>query len=159
MCPGSGHKALRALPELHGAKEGSVRVFFDHCTSPVFASTLDGYLRNTEHSAQHIKDLPCGPAAADDVWMNMLSMSGDVWVVMTGDGRIQRSKVLREAYRRAGLRGFVLAPAYQKTPVHQTAANLVWRWPEIEVFIGSLRGAALFELPAGRSTKFSALQL
>lgn len=136
-----------------------MKVFFDNCTSPVFASTLDGFLRNTEHSAHHVGNLPCGRDAPDNVWMEMLAATGEVWVVMTGDGRIHRNKVLREAYRRALLRGFVLAPAYQKTPVHQTASNLIWRWPEIESFIGAVGGAALFELPANRRSKFTTLAL
>ena len=136
-----------------------MRVFFDACTSPVFASTLDGYLRQTEHSAHHIRELACGPHAANAVWMEMLARSGDVWLVMTGDGRIHHNKGLREAYRRARLRGFVLAPAYQKTPVNQTAATIVWRWPEMERLIGALQGAALFVLPSNRSTKFNALSL
>ena len=136
-----------------------MKIFFDNCTSPVFANTLDGFLRHTEHSAHHISELPCGRDATDEKWMQMLAQDGDVWLVMTGDGRIHHSKVLREAYRRARLRGFVLASAYQKTPVHQMASTIVWRWPEMEQLIGRFQGPALFVLPANRSAKFSSLSV
>lgn len=136
-----------------------MKVFFDNCTSPVFASTLDGFLRRTEHEAHHIMDLPCKRNAPDDLWMKMLSDDVETWIVITGDMRIYRNKVLREAYRRAGLRGFVLSSSYQKSPVHQMCSTLIWRWPEMASFIGSLRDAALVEMPSNRTSKFRVLPL
>lgn len=80
-------------------------------------------------------------------------------MVITGDYRIQRNKAERAAYQQAKLFGFVLAPAYQKTPTHQIASLLLWRWPEMEKLFELVGGAALYELPIGRSGKMKPLQL
>jgi PIN like domain len=50
-----------------------VKVFFDNCTSPVLATTVDGFIRSAGHSANHIKDLPCGRDATDLEWIEMLA--------------------------------------------------------------------------------------
>lgn len=102
-----------------------MRVFFDNCTSPVLATTLDGFIQHLGHEAHHIRTLSCGPDASDLEWMDMLRRNGDEWIVITGDGRIQRNKAERAAFRQAALKGFVLAPSYQKTPLNQTAATLI----------------------------------
>jgi hypothetical protein len=81
----------------------------------------------------------------------MLRQSKEDWIVTTGDGRIERNKAERAAFRHATLKGFVLAPAYQKTPIHQTASILVWRWPDMEKLIQSVAAPALSELPINRT--------
>ncbi|GBQ75796.1 hypothetical protein AA14337_0331 [Acetobacter malorum DSM 14337] len=91
--------------------------------------------------------------------MDMLGNSREVWLVITGDGRIQKNKAERLAFRQAKLIGFVLAPAYQKTPINQQASILIWRWPEIEVFVTQLGGGSLFELPISKSGKFKPMPL
>ena len=136
-----------------------MNLFFDNCTSPVLASTLDGYVAHLGHSASHIRNLPCGPAADDLTWIDMLGTSKEDWIVITGDGRIERNKAERAAFRQAMLKGIVLAPAYQKTPLHQTASILVWRWPDIEKLLLSVAAPALFELPINRTARFKQLPL
>jgi PIN domain-containing protein len=96
-----------------------VKVFFDNCTSPVLAATLDGFISSAGHSARHIKDLPCGRNATDLEWIKMLESQRRVWMVVTGDDSIRKNKATRAAYRAADLSGFVLARAYQKTPMHR----------------------------------------
>ncbi len=86
--------------------------FFDNCTSPILATTLGGYIASLGHSAHHIRTLPCGASAPDLIWIEMLGRSKEDWIVITGDGRIERNKAERAAFRQAMLRGFVLAPAY-----------------------------------------------
>jgi hypothetical protein len=136
-----------------------VKVFFDNCTSPVLAATLDGFIRHKGHSARHIMDLPCGRHATDLEWIEMLAKERRTWMVVTGDDRIQRNKAERTAYRTAELSGFVLARAYQKTPMHKVASFLLWRWPEMEQLFGLVGGAALYELPMNRSRKIKPLPL
>lgn len=135
-----------------------MKVFFDNCTPPVLAATLDGFIRSEGHSAYHIKDLPCGPHATDLEWIQMLASERRVWMVVTGDARIGKNKATRAAYRAAELSGFVLARAYQKTPMHKVASFILWRWPEMEQLF-SLTGAALYELPMNRSRKIRPLPL
>ena len=136
-----------------------MKVFFDNCTSPVLANTLGAYIVSLGHCAHHIRTLPCGASAPDLVWIDMLSRSKADWVVITGDGRIQRNKAERAAFRHAMLKGFVLAPAYHRTPVHQTASILLWRWPNMEKLIQSVAPPALYELPINRNAGFKQLPL
>lgn len=136
-----------------------MKVFFDNCTSPVLASTLNGFIEHQGHSAHHIKDLPCGRDADDVEWIALLAQDTHPWMVLTGDDRIRKNKAERAAYRQAKLFGFVLAPAYQKTPAHQTASFMLWRWPEMEKLFELVGGAVLYELPMARSTKIKPLPL
>ncbi len=91
--------------------------------------------------------------------MDMLARSGDDWIVITGDGRIHRNKAERAAFRQAGLKGFVLAPSYQKTPLNQVASILVWRWPAMEDLIRLVAAPALLEIPINRAARFTTLPL
>lgn len=134
-----------------------MNVFFDNCCSPALASTLIGYISHSGHRACHIADLPCGRHAADEEWIAMLAEDDGHWIVITGDYRIYRNKAQRAAFRASGLSGFVLAPAYQKTPIYQQASILLWRWPDMEKLMGLARG--LYELPISRSGRIKPLPL
>jgi hypothetical protein len=91
----------------------------------------------------------------DDVeWIARLAADNALWIVITGDGRIRRNLAERTAWVRAGLKGFVLAPAYHKTQVHQCASILLWRWPEMKSFIASAAPGSMFELPISRQAGF-----
>ena len=136
-----------------------MRVFFDNCTSPVLATTLNGFIQHWNHDAVHIKDLPCGRHAKDVDWIVLLAKSGDDWLVVTGDLRIQRLRAERLAFRHAGLKGIVLAPAYQNFAVNQQASFLLWRWPDIEGIIRQIAAPFLFELPTNRSSRIRPLPL
>jgi hypothetical protein len=139
-----------------------VKIFFDNCTSPVLASTLNGFVAHLGHSAHHIADLtdlPRGRHSADIEWIELLGKDKHVWMVVTGDGRIQKNKAERAAFRAAGLSGFVLAPAYQKTPMNQVASFLLWRWPEMEQLFNLVTGPALHEQPVHRTSKIRQMPL
>ena len=129
-----------------------MKVFFDNCTSPTLAATLDAFVAHSGHSAVHIRDLPCGRDATDFAWIDYIASTNLVWLVITGDGRIQKNKAERHAFRQANLRGVALAPAYQKTPLNQQAAILLWRWPDIEGLTRTITPPFLFELPMKRLT-------
>ena len=137
-----------------------MKILFDNCTSPILASTLNGFISAHDHVAIHIRDAPCGRNATDEQWIAMLGAEQiQRWIVVTGDGRLSRNKPERIAFRSAGLFGFVLAPAYQKTPLHQVASFLLWRWPEMEQLVGLVGGAALYELPMNRTGKLKQIPL
>jgi phosphoglycerol transferase MdoB-like AlkP superfamily enzyme len=87
-------------------------------------------------------------------WIKQLGADNDVWIVITGDHRIRRNLAERTAWIKAGLKAFVLANAYQKTPVHQCASVLLWRWPEMRTFISSAATGSMFELPINRHSGF-----
>ena len=136
-----------------------MRIFFDNCTSPVLATTLNGFVLHRGHSADHIRDLPCGRSAPDVVWIDYLRQSGDDWLVVTGDLRIQRNPAERRAFRNAGLKGLVLANAYQSTPLNRQASFLLWRWLDIEALTRIARAPFLFELPITRTSRLRSLPL
>ncbi|KAB1068819.1 PIN-like domain-containing protein [Methylobacterium planeticum] len=136
-----------------------MRIFLDNCTSPVLASTLHGFVQHLGHSAEHIKDLPCGRSAPDVVWIEYLAATDDDWLVITGDLRIQRNPAERRAFRNAGLKGLVLANAYQSTPMHQQVSFFLWRWPDVEDLIRITRAPFLFEMPMARKSRLRSLPL
>jgi hypothetical protein len=137
-----------------------VNVFFDNCTSLVFASTLNGFIAHEGHQAVHIRDLgalPKGRHSADVEWIDFLRKSNDEWIFFSGDGRILRNPAERAALRSAGLHGFILAPAYQKTPLHQVASLLVLRWPEVVQIVKLLQPPLMHEIPINRHAKLRSL--
>lgn len=136
-----------------------MKIFFDNCLSPVLAESLNGFVAHLGHRAFHIKDLPCGRDASDEDWITLLAKDADDWLVVTGDGRIAKSKALRLAYWRANLFGYVLAPAYQKQPLNQVCSTLLWHWPLMESAACSVQRPALFELPMQRGGKLKSLTL
>ena len=133
-----------------------MNVFFDNCTAPLLASTLHGFIQHYGHAAFHIKDLPGLPRGrhSDDIdWINHLRRQPENWIFVSGDGRILKNPAERAALRSAGLHGFILAPAYQKTPMHQIAATIVWKWPEILQVTSLLASPSMHEIPIGKNTK------
>ena len=135
-----------------------MRVFFDNCTSPIYAGVVQALVHSSGGSARHIRFMPefgFTGATPDLEWITALGQDRPSnWIVMTGDDRIRKNRFERLAWKGSGLKGFVLARAFQKMPVHQTASIIVWRWPEMERLIGSVAPGSLFELPIGRSAKF-----
>lgn len=139
-----------------------MKVLFDNCTAPVVAATLDAYISYFGHRAIHIKDvpgLPNGRSSTDLEWITYLQRHPDHWAFVTGDGRVLRNPAERAALRSAGLHGFVLAPAYQKTPLHQVAATVVWKWPEIESITKLVAAPSMHEIPIGKGSKLRSLPL
>lgn len=137
-----------------------MNVFFDNCTSPVLATTLHGFIEHEGHNAVHIRDmpgLPNGRHSKDLEWIDFLRKSNDPWMFISADGRVLKNPAERAALRSAGLHGFILAPAYQKTPLNQVASILVWRWPEMLQITGLLQPPSMHEVPINRGTKLRSL--
>lgn len=138
-----------------------MRVFFDNCTSPVLAEVLNAYIRTDGSAARHIREMAdygFRHDTADIEWIERLNSDRPAdWIVITSDAQIRRNKANRTAWLRAGLKGFVLAAGFQKTPMNQVVSTLIWRWPEMEGFIKSAAPRSLFELPVKRSSGFKAL--
>ena len=122
---------------------------------------IDVLIRPSGGTARHIRFMPdygFTGATADIEWITSLGQDRPSdWIVVTGDDRIRKNRFERLAWKNAGLKGFVLGRAFQKMPVHQTASVIIWRWPDMERLIGSVAAGSLFELPIGRSAKFTPL--
>jgi len=137
-----------------------VKVFFDNCTAPWQASTLDGFVSHLGHRAYHIMHvpgLPQGRHTADVDWIDHLKRQRD-WIFISGDFRLLKNKAERAALRSSGLYGFIMATGYQRMPAHQVASNLVWKWPEIENVIKAV-SPSIFEIPVSRGAKLNPLSV
>lgn len=96
-----------------------MKVFFDNCTSPVFAGCLNALIQPDGDEARHVRFMPDYGFTnkTDDVdWITRLGADPASWILITGDQRIRKNEAELRAWIRAGLKAFVLAPAYQKTP-------------------------------------------
>lgn len=126
----------------------------------MFAGALNALISPAGHEARHIRLMPeygLSHRSTDIEWIERLGADVSPWIVITGDQRIRKNLAERAAWIRAGLKAFVLAPAYQKTPVHQCASILLWRWPEMEQFINLAADGSMFELSINRKAGFIAL--
>lgn len=83
----------------------------------------------------------------DIEWINRLREDPDDWIVVTADLRIQRNKAERAAFRRAKLRGVVLAPSFSKQKMGEACGRLITRWDETQAQIMSFQPPVLVELP------------
>jgi hypothetical protein len=135
-----------------------VKVFFDNCTSPVLADTLNGFIKHLEHEAVHLRDR-FAPDTPDVEWITTLGEDSETWIVITGDDRIRKNKAERAAYRQAGLRGFVLARAYHTTGHNITASVLVRRWPDIEDVVRRIAPPFLMEMPINYGSRLKSLPI
>ncbi|UPK23955.1 hypothetical protein [Bradyrhizobium sp. 195] len=77
--------------------------------------------------------------------------------MITGDQRIRKNLAERTAWIRTGLKAFVLAPSYKKTPVNQGASCCSGRWPVMEQFISAAAPGSMFELSISRRAGFTPL--
>lgn len=121
------------------------------------ARTLAGYLTD-ETSVYHARDI--GLHSKSDVeWIEYLHSTKEQWIVFTGDSRIQKNKAERAAFRRAGLRGVVLNPAYQKTPMGRCCGIVVAKWDDLVGFIRPIEPPFLIEMSINLNPRFRVLPL
>ncbi len=135
-----------------------MNVLFDNCTSPIMASTLNGFIESDGHRAIHLRQLSM-QHAKDIEWINYVSASGSEWLVVTGDQRIRKNKAEAQAFRQAGLRGVVLAAAYQKTQISRCCAVLIDQWPRLYDTIRRFDPPFMLELSINFRGNFKQLPL
>ena len=122
------------------------------------ADTLNGFIKSNHHSAIHLRELPI-ENPTDLEWISYLQHSGDNWLVITGDQRIRRNKAEAYAFRRAQLKGVVLASAYQKTPMNRCCAAIVYQWPNLLDTIERFDPPFMFEMSINFTGKFRQLTI
>lgn len=135
-----------------------MKVLFDNCTSPVMASTLNGFICSDGHQAIHIRQLPLADPK-DIEWIEYIATTDDEWLVFTGDQRIRKNKAEAQAFRRANLRGVVLAAAYQKTPMHRCCAVVIDQWPRLYDTIQRFDPPFMLEMSINFRGKFRLLSV
>lgn len=122
------------------------------------ARTLAGYLSNSSTEVCHARDLGLHNKP-DTEWIEHLAATGEDWMVFTGDGRIRKNKAEREAYRRANLKGVVLAPAYQKTDMGRCCGMIVAKWDSLTDFTARIEAPYLVEVSINLTPKYKVLPL
>lgn len=122
------------------------------------ARTLAGFLDNTHHNVFHARDLGLDHKT-DTQWIKHLSATGEDWIVFTGDGRIRKNPAEREAYRRAKLKGVILAPAYQRTKMSRCSGMIVAKWDYVLETTSRLTAPYLVEMSINLSPKMKVLPL
>lgn len=131
-----------------------MRVFFDNCTAPRLASTLDGFISHDGHHAWHMKHvpgLPNGHKSTDIEWIEHLKRGKD-WIFFTFDRRILKNPAEKAALKAAGLHGFILASGFMKMPMNEVASVLLWKWPEVENQFKSV-DPAIYEIQVSRQAR------
>lgn len=122
------------------------------------ARTLSGYLSNTKTEVFHARDLNLHNKP-DTEWIRHLAATGSDWMIVTNDGRIRKNRAEREAYRRANLKGVLLAPAYQKTEMGRCCGMLVAKWDGLIDFTSKIQAPYLVEASINLSPKYRILPL
>ena len=122
------------------------------------ARTLAGYLYDRGIEVAHARDLDFHKMK-DIEWIQELGSATDDWLVISGDGRIHRNRAEREAFRRAGLGMFVLAPAYQKTPMGRCCGFLVANWDGLLDYAARTEKPFMFQLTMQVVARFKPLPL
>ena len=122
------------------------------------ARTLGGYLSGQAIEVFHARDLDLHDKP-DVEWISHVASTADDWLVFTGDGRIRKNRAEREAYRRARLKGVVLAPSYQKTPMGKCCGMVVINWDSLVDFTNKIVPPYLVELSMNQTKKYKLLPL
>jgi hypothetical protein len=104
----------------------------------------------------HLRDLPL-VHPTDVEWIEYLASTGDEWLVVTGDQRIRKNKAEAQAFRRAHLRGIILASAYQRTPMHRCCAVIVYQCPTLFETIRKFDPPFMLEMSINFSGRFKQL--
>lgn len=102
--------------------------FFDRCMSPRLARMVDEfeeYHTTRHHDSRFENDTP------DVEWLAALAADDEPWIVISGDGRILRNKVERQALREAGLTFFCMGSSWSHMRIHEYAWKFIKVWPEI----------------------------
>ena len=108
-----------------------------------------------DHTVRHHDtDTRFNPKTPDIEWMTTLAKDKSGWIVVSGDGRILRHKVERQALREAGLTFFCMGTPWTHMPIHEYAWKFVRVWPEIVRNAGeSIDHARIFEVSGGQGLK------
>ncbi len=120
-----------------------MKVIFDHNLSPKIARALAALFADL-HEVHALRDkFPIN--AEDEEWIGTLSREGQ-WILISGDLRITRNKVIHTTFRSSALIGFFLSPGLKKSPVVKQTERILAQWNSIEQQVKLVKGSAMFEL-------------
>lgn len=131
-----------------------VKVLFDHNMPPPIARALDSLISVGGHNAYALKD-KFQVNISDIDYFTALGKEGD-WIVISKDLANARRGPERRAILASGVLAFYLAKSVQKQSITEQAATIMWQWDRLVQQRQNNRNG-LFQLPIGKSTKFTAL--
>ncbi len=132
-----------------------MKAFFDHNLSPFMARAINVVVDPDGSSAICKRD-KFSPKTADTEWISTLGREGG-WTIFSGDMKILKNPVERNAYFAANLTGFFLRPAVCKLPVLQQTATILWHWHAIDQLV-SLQERGAYWLPLNKTAKYRAIR-
>ena len=106
-----------------------MRFFFDNNLSPHIARAMHCLNQPDGIDVVHLRE-KFAPSTGDVEWIEHLATEGD-WAVVTLDHDITRRGAIKIAWKKAGLVGFVLRPAWQAFSPMEQAWRLIRMWPTI----------------------------
>jgi hypothetical protein len=132
-----------------------LKLLFDNNISPRVARAIQALVVADGDSACALRD-KYDPSTPDVEWIRGLASEGG-WYVVSGDHRITKNKIEREAWLQTELVGFFLEPSLARLdPLQQTARLLFWL-PSLRKQSTLIRGPALFALPLKHTSRLRQL--
>lgn len=137
-----------------------MRFFLDNCLSPHQADALGALslYDSPTHVVNHLKDVFVNRRnIPDEEWLPALSAQGE-WIVVSGDLRIFKSRLLRKVWVDAKLTTFFLGKGWMNQQFWTQSWWMVRWWPEIIKVAGAVDAGSGFEVPAKPQGKFQQLR-
>ena len=133
-----------------------MRFFLDNCLSPRQAKALNALSEADGHKVVHRMD-QFARNTPDEVWIPAIAKQEE-WVIVSGDMRIFKSRLLRQVWIEARLTTFFLGKGWMNQEFWEQAWWLVRWWPRIIQQAELVERGAGFEVPAKPHGKFTPLR-
>jgi hypothetical protein len=101
----------------------------DNCMSPYHAKGIQGFAEKQGVEVVHLRER-FKSDTTDAEWIAKLGADGG-WIIVSGDARITRSNIEREAWHESGLTAFFFSEPWPSDNYWKQAAALVPWWPRI----------------------------
>ena len=131
-----------------------VKVLFDHNMPPQIARAINPIIALNNHSAFSLREK--FPTNISDIdYFTELGKESD-WIVISKDLTNARRGPERRAILKSGVLAFYLANSVQRQTITEQTATILWQWDRlVEQRKNNANG--LFQLPIGKSSKFTTL--
>jgi hypothetical protein len=127
------------------------RFFFDRCM-PLRLARMIAVWVPTHQILHHDDDLRFDPTTEDVEWIRTVGNDHPPWVVISGDSKILKRPLEREALRNANLTFFCLSDHWPKMPINEQAWKFLKVWPDILV-ASDCTVPSIFRVYFGKSMK------
>ncbi|MBW3542417.1 MAG: hypothetical protein KY476_19300 [Planctomycetes bacterium] len=128
-----------------------MRFFFDRNFSLRIARMVEVF--ELAHTVRHHdQDARFDYKTTDVEWLQALGSEPEPWTIISGDGRILKNKVERQALDDTGFQFFCLSRQWMNMKLHEQAWKFVKLWPDVVEAATNVRHR-IFEISGGKSLK------